>query len=45
MFIPLIDSFDKAELFKNESEISNTSELVRNAISKLPEKLKIPLLL
>ncbi|MCH7826896.1 MAG: sigma-70 family RNA polymerase sigma factor [Bacteroidetes bacterium] len=45
MFIPLIDSFDKAELFKNEIEISNTSELVRNAISKLPEKLKIPLLL
>ncbi|MCH7973919.1 MAG: sigma-70 family RNA polymerase sigma factor [Bacteroidetes bacterium] len=45
MFTPLMDSFDKADQFKNETEESNTSELVRNAISKLPEKLKMPLLL
>ena len=45
MFTPLMYSFDKADQFKNETEESNTSELVRNAISKLPEKLKMPLLL
>lgn len=45
MFIPLLDSFDKADQFKNETEESDTSEIVRNAISKLPERLKIPLLL
>lgn len=45
MFTPLLDSFDKADQFKNETEETNTSEIVRNAISKLPEKLKIPLLL
>ena len=45
MFVPLLDSFDKADQFKNETEESDTSEIVRNAISKLPERLKIPLLL
>ena len=45
MFTPLMDYIDKADQFKNETEESNTSELVRNAISKLPEKLKMPLLL
>lgn len=45
MFIPLLDSFDKADQFKNVTEETNTSEIVRNAISQLPEKLKIPLLL
>lgn len=45
IFIPILDSFDKADKFKNETEETNTSEIVRNEISKLPEKLKIPLLL
>ncbi len=45
MFIPLMDSFDKADQFKNETEESDTSKVVRNAISKLPKKLRIPLLL
>jgi len=45
MFIPFADNFEKAEHINNKAEEKNTSEIVRVAISKLPEKLKIPLLL
>jgi len=45
IFIPLLDNFEKADHFKNSTEEANTAEVVRKAISKLPKKLKIPLLL
>jgi len=45
MFLPISDNFEKEDIINNHTETANTNEIVRNAISKLPEKLKIPLLL
>ena len=45
VFLPISDTFEQADKSYNHSETSNTKEVVRKAISKLPEKLKIPLLL
>ena len=43
MFLPISDNFEKEDIINNHTETANTNEIVRNAISKLPEKLKIPL--
>ena len=45
MFLPIPDNFEKADITNNHTETANTNKIVRNAIAKLPEKLKIPLLL
>lgn len=45
MFLPISDTFEQADTSSNNSETLNTKEVVRKAISKLPEKLKTPLLL
>jgi len=45
MFLPISDNFEKEDIINNHTETANTNEIVRNAISKLPEKLKIHLLL